>query len=107
MNDSVMRNFKTTMKVTTTLIGLLITAYSSFGQIQTSYATQSKPSTVDIDKERLKKNKTSIDGKFNSKNSKITVLAKTPDNKLIEIKSGKFPDEVVTSFNLFNDSLDD
>lgn len=100
-----MRNLTTTMKATATFIGLLLIVYTSFGQTQKSYFIQSKSSTADTVKERLKKYKTSIDIKFNSKNSKVIVLAKTPDNKLIEIKNGKFPDEVVTSFNLLKDSL--
>jgi hypothetical protein len=59
----------------------------------------------DTSKERLKKLKRSIDAKYNTKNSKVGILVKTPDNKLIEVKNRQFPDEVEITFNLLKDSL--
>jgi hypothetical protein len=101
-----MRNFTTTMKATVTTIGLLLTVLTSFSQTQTSYPTgQIKSSSVDTDKERLRKLKSSIDAKYNAKNSKVGILVKTPDNKLIEVKNRQFPDEVDVTFNLLKDSL--
>jgi TonB family protein len=51
----------------------------------------------------LKLLKSSIDIQLNSSKSKPTVIVKTSNNKLIQIKNKDWPDSVVTTYNILKD----